>query len=417
MTVEIDELASRSTAISSINEVTEDEKSLDEDEEAVTPKINAKTMESESSSTLSVSSRLSDRNWAKSNTQLQEPFSKDITPEAGIITQNSESEVTETEAYVKSEASELQPVIPDFDGHNTKVVESLKFSLNELSCKKPIADITAVCDVLVQSMTIQLPANACLAIKDSLIAHGQTVFREISCDPPRWIIYATLLCSEILFKEAAIHIIGCWPSWPWHTSKEAISGGGILQMLAEKSQQLQLLRHGVDRKLLLATIQYRKTDRVVPATFKLSTEASLAVAQFGQWFRNRLYKLQQAETQDADPCLIGAVYHKIHSKADYLIAEKVMEEFSDVSVNFPFYAKELCECLTDLKDHLAEIVEPVVKNNLMLHVKDHCQIKHLTCAEIDDNDIPWKDRNEGAHGQKRKASALLEPPAKKNREH
>ena len=172
----------------------------------------------------------------------------------------------------------------------------------------------------------------------------------------------------------------------------------------------------MDRKLLLATIQYRKMGRVIPATFKLSTEASLAVAQFGQWFRNRLYKLQEAETNDVDPCLIGAVYRKIHSKADYLIAEKVMEEFSEVRVNIPFYAKELCECLTDLKDDLAEMVEPVVKNNLMLHVEEHSEIKHLTCAEIDDNDIPWKAKNEVTHGRKRKASAPIEPPAKKSHE-
>jgi len=66
-----------------------------------------------------------------------------------------------------------------------------------------------------------------------------------------------------------------------------------------------------------------------------------------------------------------------------------MDELGCVRVNFPHQQKELCENLSLFKDAQALLVEPLIRNNLMLHVQEYPEIRYLTCVDIGDQDIPW----------------------------
>lgn len=279
----------------------------------------------------------------------------------------------------------------------------------------PIDDIAELCDhALAHARTYKLPATVRLSLRDRLLAYGQAAFVEVATDPPKWLAYAVLLHSEVLFREAAIHIIGCWPSWPWETTKDVIDGV-VLKMIERKSNSLRTQRLEINQELFLATINLKERGEWVPATFLLGSEVSLVIATFDEWLRNQLRELRDPHTLEIDQTQIGALYRTIHSLNEYLLPEKLMKVFGDIRVNFPCEPKELCESITILKGTLAEVVQDVVRNNLMLHIEEHPDIQYLTCAEITKADIPWKASNRGLAGQKWTASASTEPGSKRQR--
>jgi hypothetical protein len=321
----------------------------------------------------------------------------------------------------KEETSESCTSTPLEDHDGTAKALRAKLTLSLLLGPLPdlsgatIDAVTCICDdAMAQSPTYKFPPKVRFALKDSLMVHGQKLFDEVAIGPPKWLTYALFLRSEVLFKEAVIHLIGCWPSWPWPTEKEAITDCRILRMLEKKSQNLRKLRHSIDRELLLATLEIEQRDKSIsPATFTLHSEAALVVAMFSQWFRNSLYELKEPDTKDVNPTLIGALYRTIHNQANYMLPEDLMTEFGDNNVNFPCEPKELCENITVFKDILADMVKPVVKNNLMLHIDEHPKIMYLTCAQIDESDIPWKGGAKGRSSRKRTASVSPETSSKR----
>ena len=89
-----------------------------------------------------------------------------------------------------------------------------------------------------------------------------------------------------------------------------------------------------------------------------------------------------------------------------------MDELGSTKVNFPHHQKELCENLTLFKDAQALLVEPLIKNNLMLHVQEHPEIRYLTSVDIGDQDIPWVESVRAGTKRKCMEFACTEPSLK-----
>ena len=276
-------------------------------------------------------------------------------------------------------------------------------------------DIASVCDeALAQSTKYQFPKTIRDPLNVLLTELGQGFYAEIAKDPPQWMKRAVLLRSQTAFREAAIHIVGCWPEWPWPTPKSAL-GERIQRMINKKASLLCAKSRGIDRDLLLSNIEHHKWGETAPVTLIEDIEASLVVSCWSSWFRNAVWEIQDPETGEVDPTQVGAIYRKISSKSEYLRPEELMDELGNARVNFPHHQKDLCENLTLFKDAQASLVEPLIKNNLMLHVQEHPEIRYLTCVDIGDQDIPWKASARA--GTKRKCTefASVEPSLKASR--
>jgi hypothetical protein len=91
-----------------------------------------------------------------------------------------------------------------------------------------------------------------------MMQFGRDVYTAILQDPPRWLQLSLYLESTPIFKEAVIHIIGNFPSWPWSTVQlrdfpEDIRGpGGLFE---RKLDDLRNLKGSIDRILLMSTIR------------------------------------------------------------------------------------------------------------------------------------------------------------------
>lgn len=252
-----------------------------------------------------------------------------------------------------------------------------------------IFDVASVCDeALAQPNNNHFPKTVRDPLNVLLTQLGQEFYVEIAKDPPRWMKRAVLLNSKIAFKEAAIHMVGCWPKWPWPSPKNSLEER-IQRMINKKASLLRMKSRDVDRDLLLSNIEHHKWDAPAPVTLVEDVEASLVVHYWSSWFRKAIWEIQDPQTGEVDPTEVGAIYRKISSKSEYLRPEELMDELSSAKVNFPHYQKELCENLSLFKDAQASLVKPLIRNNLMLHLQGHPEIRYLTCVDISDQDIPW----------------------------
>ena len=278
-----------------------------------------------------------------------------------------------------------------------------------------IFDVASVCDeALAQPTNNHFPKTICDPLNVLLTQLGQEFYAEIAKDPPRWMKQAVLLHSTIAFKEAAIHIVGCWPKWPWPTPRSCL-GERIQRMINKKANLLRTKSRDIDRELLLSNIEHHKWGTATPVTLIEDVEASLVVSYWSSWFRNAVWEIRDPHTGEIDPTQVGAIYRKISSKAEYLRPEELMDELGSAKVNFPHHQKELCENLTLFKDAQALLVESLIRNNLMLHVQEHPEIRYLTCVDIGDQDIPWVASVRAGTKRKCMEFASTEPSLKASR--
>jgi len=297
-------------------------------------------------------------------------------------------------------------------------IRSPKLKLSMLTHEMPkleglgIFDVASVCDeALAQPTNNRFPNTIHDALNVVLTQLGQEFYVEIAKDPPRWMKRAVLLQSKIAFKEAAIHMVGCWPKWPWPTPKSSL-GERIQRMINKKASLLRTKSRDVDRDLLLSNIEHHKWGAATPVTLIEDVEASLVVYSWSSWFRNAIWEIQDPQTGEVDATQVGAIYRKIFSKSEYLRPEELMDELSSAKVNFPHHQKELCENLSLFKDAQASLVEPLIRNNLMLHLQEHPEIKYLTCVDIADQDIPWMTSVRAGTKRKCMEFASIEPSLK-----
>jgi len=188
-----------------------------------------------------------------------------------------------------------------------------------------------------------------------------------------------------MMTEALVHLVGTWPSWEWKTSKERLGKGNgiyILKMVEQKADVLAAECSKVDRKLFLNSIRIETEegdDSRVNITDNKDSWA--AVQMFQDWLATSL-----DEAED-DPIQRGAVYRTLHKGGEaYLPVWEVYEKMKELGVGFEH--RELAEDMEALKELAKGIVKELCKNNVMLDV-DRNKIQHLTCAEFEDEDMPW----------------------------
>ncbi|KAI9791995.1 MAG: hypothetical protein M1816_003264 [Peltula sp. TS41687] len=239
----------------------------------------------------------------------------------------------------------------------------------------------------------------------SLSQYRRELYTSIAKDPPRWLRISIPLQSTAIFTESIIHVVGCWPTWPWPTQRACLSKD-IRKFILSKAKKLDEKRRKVNQDLFLNTITIE--NRAVDLTEGSSNfETWMVVQIFRDWLcgevnqtrdrllshRARHYRLLQAG---------GDAYLPLDAQVETLPTLFPAFDWDDVATD-----------LKMLKDYATYAVRDICKNNLMigLDLLSGIQIDsavgggddeiedegegvrldrdYLTCTEVGMDEFPW----------------------------
>ncbi|KAF2639050.1 hypothetical protein P280DRAFT_403604 [Massarina eburnea CBS 473.64] len=212
-----------------------------------------------------------------------------------------------------------------------------------------------------------------------LSEHRQKLFVAIKDDPIRWVQLAIPLEKRSIYTEALVHLIGAYPKWrksPCYTALPEY----LLLMIVQKTKELRKLRTEIERDMLLTTLRYGPNRAPLDPTEREQTETWITVQIFRDQLAQRIYKL------DRDSNGAGIFFRELHKRTLEALDIENVREMCQGTMHSDW--KELNADLKDLKDYVGELVEDLARNELMIEPDAH-GVGYLTCAKIDDKDIPW----------------------------
>ena len=215
--------------------------------------------------------------------------------------------------------------------------------------------------------------------------HG--LYVAVAKDPPRWLAVASDIRSGPIFAEALIHLVGCYPFWPWITSKDSLKAN-LLHIIEKKAIDLAHLRTQVNCELLVNTLKNSEDGSYVAlAGAGESGESWMCVQIYRDWLAQHLNDLR--ETNNIHD---GTIYRLLGKGGEaYLPYKDLIAKLKEIDMG----DWEHDDDLQALKDFAKQAVRQLVKNNLMVDAES-LGIQYLTCVEVDMDDYPWaKEANPG----------------------
>lgn len=210
-------------------------------------------------------------------------------------------------------------------------------------------------------------------LESALFRFQREVHNAIQEDPPRWLMLSLKLKSEVIYREAVIHLVARYPFWP---SSSKVTFNDIPERVRALMEicwnETALMKAEIDSKLLCNSVAaVGEGDFVVKDKAQIHT---WFVVQFWRNWLTEALKYASAIEEDRKENEYGALYRLIAQGGEaYLPFEKVIarlstflgkEKFREVDV------KQVGKALTSLKKQAQEIVAPLCINNSMLSVGD-----------------------------------------------
>ena len=213
----------------------------------------------------------------------------------------------------------------------------------------------------------------------------------IKNDPPLWLCMATTLEDAELFKEAAIHIIGCQLQWlpTWTVPRSKISSK-VLLILERKADRLMLEIFIVKQGLNKATVM-RPSRKKQLGEKRIEFENVSPWHDVDAWLIVSLFRDFLATTcavVDRGNGVYGManmahVFRHIE-RGDYLAPKTTMECARN---NFPNGGEGVLDVVAELKKHATNMVSPLLRSTLQYKGAD--SLGYLTCVDIEAMDIPF----------------------------
>lgn len=233
-------------------------------------------------------------------------------------------------------------------------------------------------------------------ISNALLQHRQALYKAILMDAPRYLILSLSLENTFIYTEALIHLIGAYPCSPWPTPHTALPSA-TRALIALKAEQLDKEVLEVERALLLLTIVHGPRNQ--PYRYEVSSE-------FDTWFVIQIFRdtlssiLRSNDASKALTLKRGGFFRKIsRGGSAYMAFEDVRQALLRV---MPSAVETLREDLNDLKDAAKKEVEELARNESSLDWDEvartevvtregkRVKAEWLTCAKVEEKDIPWR---------------------------
>ncbi|KAM0318240.1 hypothetical protein ACHAO8_001933 [Botrytis cinerea] len=232
-------------------------------------------------------------------------------------------------------------------------------------------------------------------IVSSLFSHGRNLYSAIREDPPRFLILATKLQCALIFKEALIHIVGQYPSWPWPTKKSQM-GPDLGKVVSMKFDDLQHMIFKVNGPLFQSCVVKDKLRVSINNLDRSNFDIWVIVQIWHDWFSQQLRHctlVQHHEHRNVEKNM----YRLISQGGDaYLKIDDVMamiEPFRAGSEarEWGHWEKDQVEVqLRILKEYAAIRVKDLLENELMGETGGNAgEIEYLTCTKVGEHELPW----------------------------
>jgi hypothetical protein len=230
-------------------------------------------------------------------------------------------------------------------------------------------------------------------IEVTLLKHGQTLFRAIQASPWGWVDMACRIKSEVIFKEAVIHLSGNWRKIK--SDREAIKRlrdcpEMVIQLCEQQHRALIVKGKGLE----LALASLYPGGMAVPSEhlpirreeYAKDVLVWMALTFFRHWLSQRII----SEKGSAAPDGGFELYSQIGQAGEAYMDKHVVNQFH---TKFPMTKK----AIHVLENHLLEIKE-CMKGLVESHgiLASTCQldihrypVDYITCAQLEKGDYPW----------------------------
>ncbi|KAI6831113.1 hypothetical protein KC340_g17648 [Hortaea werneckii] len=249
-----------------------------------------------------------------------------------------------------------------------------------------------------------------------------TFYPAIAAAPVRWLALAVKLQSELVYKEAFVHVVGL------HSQRKVDLDGlpePVVTLVKERVDEERMKRYEVDEELLLTTIRLQTTSAGAAESTTVMTTKAAPVSQhrhssvydtvnlWRDYIADHLSLLKFLAAAPSDgvstarptptcshpananghaktstrECLTIADFYRLLAQAGdaYLPADKVEAKWNSEDCGDDF--KTIRTYLAVLKKRAKGIVEPLVKSNLFLDERERVGLEYLTCVEV--GRLPW----------------------------
>ncbi|KAF2660345.1 hypothetical protein K491DRAFT_79558 [Lophiostoma macrostomum CBS 122681] len=260
--------------------------------------------------------------------------------------------------------------------------------------------ILDICEYLGCIPVISKPIDVALAKR------GQDLYVCIQSKPWAWVALAYRIKSELIFKEAIVHLAGDWRKMKGNAEVKAslATVPSNVRCVIEQHHKILVSR---GKKLEFALSSLYPGDMATPSMdFPIKREEYskdilvwMALAFFRHWFGQKIISEKGALAPDSG----FELYGQIGRAGEAYMDKTVLNQFHK---KFPMTKK----AMNVLENHLLEIKEcmkgivdrhAVLKSNCLLDTH-RFPVDYLTCAIVDRGDLPWvagKD-GDGEEGEK-----------------
>ncbi|TGO40733.1 hypothetical protein BHYA_0032g00120 [Botrytis hyacinthi] len=231
----------------------------------------------------------------------------------------------------------------------------------------------------------------------SLLSLGRSLYASIRRNPPHFLILANKLQCAPIFKEALIHIVGQYPSWPWLT-KEDRMGHGLGKIIQMKFNDLQDMRFKVNDALFQSCLVKEKVRVSINNLDKSTLDMWIVVQIWHDWFSQQLRQCKMVRhhenrSVEKNMCRLIAQGGDAYLQIDDVMA--LIEPFRAGSETreWGHWEKDQVELqLNMLKKFASENVKGLLLNELMGDTGGNAgEIEYLTCTKVHEHELPWAE--------------------------
>ncbi|KAH7115839.1 hypothetical protein B0J11DRAFT_112070 [Dendryphion nanum] len=261
------------------------------------------------------------------------------------------------------------------------------------------------CSILGIAEYLGCTSSISKAIDVALVKHGQQLFRSIQSAPCAWARLGHRIKSELIFKEAIVHLAGDWRNF--QGNREVLRNlkniSPEIEAICEKHHH-HLITKGKKLELELASLYpggMAKPSLDLPIKreeYSRDILVWIALTFFRHWLAQRIISEKGYAGRDSG----YELYTQIRAGGDAYMDKTVMNQFHG---RFPMTKK----AMNVVENHLLEIKE-CMKGCVIAHgiLDSNCQldthrfpVNYLTCTKVDKEDLPWFVSEDSASGEKR----------------
>ncbi|KAE8349121.1 hypothetical protein BDV28DRAFT_152187 [Aspergillus coremiiformis] len=214
---------------------------------------------------------------------------------------------------------------------------------------------------------------------------GPHLYALIADDPISWIKLGTYMRSALIFKEAAIHIVGNWNA----LADDLDYLPGVVHELCEnKQQELLVFKQNLEAKMLehcpYQTTRDGSLTEDMVTSYSKDYSMWMAMTFYSQWFCMAVYEDRTYFARDGG----AAFYRTIYKGGDAYLDTKEQQKLNAFPLNV-HEARILKERLDILKDDMSKFVSVLLINESRYDPGVMGELPYLTCCKIDDDELPW----------------------------